>query len=144
MCVCVSLLLHPLKLLPLYPSFLPFDLSLFHSSFLLSYSYHQTITLFTLSSNLTPPLPRPLLAFSPSLSLPLFHYLYSPSFLQGNYDNFKEQEAVKQHQQQKLWEKQEKKLREMKGKGVSKENAEKAQLKAKAREPGKRLAPSFF
>jgi hypothetical protein len=57
--------------------------------------------------------------------------------VQGNYDNFKEQEAVKQHQQQKLWEKQEKKLREMKGKGVSKENAEKAQLKAKAREPGK-------
>lgn len=55
---------------------------------------------------------------------------------QGNYDNFKEQEAVKQKQQQKLWEKQERKLREMKSKGVSKENAEKAQLKAKAREPG--------
>jgi hypothetical protein len=43
---------------------------------------------------------------------------------------------VKQKQQQKLWEKQERKLREMKSKGVSKENAEKAQLKAKAREPG--------
>ena len=57
--------------------------------------------------------------------------------LQGNYDNFKEQEAVKQKQQQKLWEKQEKKLREMKSKGVSKEKAEKEQLKSKAREPGK-------
>jgi hypothetical protein len=45
---------------------------------------------------------------------------------------------VKQKQQQKLWEKQERKLREMKSKGVSKENAEKAQLKAKAREPGER------
>ena len=43
---------------------------------------------------------------------------------------------MKQKQQQKLWEKQERKLREMKSKGVSKENAEKAQLKAKAREPG--------
>lgn len=46
---------------------------------------------------------------------------------------------MKQKQQQKLWEKQEKKLREMKSKGVSKENAEKAQLKSKAREPGKSL-----
>ena len=38
---------------------------------------------------------------------------------------------------QKLWEKQERKLREMKSNGVSKLNAEKAQLKQKAREPGK-------
>ena len=37
---------------------------------------------------------------------------------------------------QKLWEKQERKLREMKSNGVSKLNAEKAQLKQKAREPG--------
>ena len=35
----------------------------------------------------------------------------------GNYDNFKEQEAVKLKQQLKDWEKQEKKLRELKAKG---------------------------
>lgn len=77
------------------------------------------------------------LLFSNSNSITIvFLYIIPP---QGNYDNFKEQEAVKQKQQQKLWEKQEKKLREMKSKGVSKENAEKAQLKSKAREPGKSL-----
>lgn len=56
----------------------------------------------------------------------------------GNYDNFKEQEAVRRRQLQKDWEKQEKKLRELKAKGVTKQNAEKAQLKAKSREPGAR------
>lgn len=38
----------------------------------------------------------------------------------------------------KDWEKQEKKLRELKNKGVTKQNAEKVQLKAKSREPGAR------
>jgi ATP-binding cassette, subfamily F, member 1 len=56
----------------------------------------------------------------------------------GNYDNFKEQEAVRKKQLQKDWEKQEKKLRELKAKGVTKQNAEKQQLKAKSREPGAR------
>ena len=56
----------------------------------------------------------------------------------GNYDNFKELEAVKCKQQLKAWEKQERKLKELKAKGVTKENAEKAQLKNKAREPGAR------
>jgi ATP-binding cassette subfamily F protein 1 len=56
----------------------------------------------------------------------------------GNYDNFKEQEAVRRKQLQKDWEKQEKKLRELKAKGVTQKNAEKAQLKAKSREPGAR------
>jgi ATP-binding cassette subfamily F protein 1 len=56
----------------------------------------------------------------------------------GNYDTFKEQEATKRKQQQKDWEKQEKRIREMKSKGVTKENAEKAQIKAKTREPGAR------
>jgi ATP-binding cassette subfamily F protein 1 len=56
----------------------------------------------------------------------------------GNYDNFKEQEAVKVQQQQKAWEKQEKKLRELKSKGVTKENAEKVQIKSRSREPGAR------
>jgi ATP-binding cassette subfamily F protein 1 len=56
----------------------------------------------------------------------------------GNYDNFKEQEAVKRKQQQKAWEKQEKKLKELKSKGITKQNAEKEQLKVKAREPGAR------
>ena len=56
----------------------------------------------------------------------------------GNYDTFKEQEAVKLKQQIKAWEKQEKRLKELKAKGLTKENAEKAQLKSKAREPGAR------
>jgi ATP-binding cassette, subfamily F, member 1 len=56
----------------------------------------------------------------------------------GNYDNFKEQEVIKRAQQQKAWEKQEKKLRELKAKGVTKANAEKEQLKQKGREPGAR------
>lgn len=47
----------------------------------------------------------------------------------GNYDTFKEQEAIKMKQHQKNWEKQEKRLREMKMKGTSKQNAEKSVLK---------------
>lgn len=56
----------------------------------------------------------------------------------GNYDSFKEQEATHRKQLVKDWEKQEKKLKELKAKGITKENAEKAQLKAKSREPGAR------
>lgn len=56
----------------------------------------------------------------------------------GNYDTFKEQEATRRKQLVKEWEKQEKKLKELKAKGITKENAEKAQLKAKSREPGAR------
>jgi ATP-binding cassette subfamily F protein 1 len=56
----------------------------------------------------------------------------------GNYDSFKEQEATRRKQLEKDYDKQEKKLKEMKAKGVTKENAEKAQLKAKSREPGAR------
>jgi len=56
----------------------------------------------------------------------------------GNYDTFKEQEAIKLKQQQKAWEKQEKRLREMKSKGQTKQNAEKSLLKSKSREPGAR------
>ena len=59
-----------------------------------------------------------------------------PSYPRGNYDNFKEQEAVKRKQQQKAWEKQEKQLRELRAKGITKQNAEKAQLEKKKREPG--------
>jgi ATP-binding cassette subfamily F protein 1 len=56
--------------------------------------------------------------------------------IRGNYDTFKEQEEVKRKQQQKAWEKQEKRIRELKAKGVTKVNAEKEQLKQKSREPG--------
>lgn len=56
----------------------------------------------------------------------------------GNYDSFKEQEATRRKQVQKEWEKQEKRLKEMKAKGITKDNAEKAELKAKSREPGAR------
>jgi hypothetical protein len=131
-CVCVCVCL-PLFLLPHCPSSPSLFTTLFHT-FILP-SFHLTfIHLFYYSLSI------PSHSLFPSLSFPPYPCLLTLStlsFLQGNYDNFKEQEAVKQHQQQKLWEKQEKKLREMKGKGVSKENAEKAQLKAKAREPGK-------
>jgi ATP-binding cassette, subfamily F, member 1 len=54
----------------------------------------------------------------------------------GNYDNFKEQEATKRKQLQKAWEKQEKRLRELKSKGQTKQNAEKSVIKSKSREPG--------
>lgn len=60
----------------------------------------------------------------------------------GNYDSFKEQEATKRQQLQKAWEKQEKKIREMKMKGLSKESAEKSQLKSRSREPGARSKKS--
>ncbi|CAE7632571.1 ABCF4, partial [Symbiodinium microadriaticum] len=56
----------------------------------------------------------------------------------GNYDTFKEMEATKRKQLQKAWEKQEKRLRELKSKGQTKQNAEKAVLKSKSREPGAR------
>jgi ATP-binding cassette subfamily F protein 1 len=58
----------------------------------------------------------------------------------GNYDTFKELEAQKRKAQQKAWEKQEKRLRELKSKGVTKQNAEKKALeeKSKKREPGAR------
>lgn len=56
----------------------------------------------------------------------------------GNYDSFKKQETVKLAEQQEAWEKQEKRIRAMKAKGLTKENAEKEQLKSKSREPGAR------
>lgn len=58
----------------------------------------------------------------------------------GNYDSFKEQEEVRRKQLLKAWEKQERKLRELKRSGVSKANAEKEQMKAakNKREPGAR------
>jgi len=59
-------------------------------------------------------------------------------YYRGNYDTFKEQEEIKRKQAQKNWEKQEKKLKEMKNKGMTKDNAEKAQVKSKSREPGAR------
>ena len=59
----------------------------------------------------------------------------------GNYDSFKEQEATKRKQQAKAWDKQEKKIRELKAKGITQTNAEKAQLDSKKkREPGARSA----
>jgi ATP-binding cassette subfamily F protein 1 len=56
----------------------------------------------------------------------------------GNYDQFKEQEALKQKAHLKAWEKQEKRLKELKAKGITKTNAEKEQIKSKSREPGAR------
>lgn len=61
----------------------------------------------------------------------------------GNYDTFKEQEATRHKQLIKDWEKQEKRLKELKAKGLNKANAEKAQIqnmKNKSREPGARAA----
>jgi ATP-binding cassette, subfamily F, member 1 len=55
----------------------------------------------------------------------------------GNYDSFKEQEETRHKQLIKDYEKQEKKLKELKSKGITKENAEK-QLKQKSRESGAR------
>jgi ATP-binding cassette subfamily F protein 1 len=62
----------------------------------------------------------------------------------GNYDSFKEQETVRRKQLMKAWEKQERKLRELKRSGVSKANAEKEQMKAAKgkREPGARSKKS--
>lgn len=45
---------------------------------------------------------------------------------------------MRRKQVQKEYEKQEKKLRELKAKGVTQKNAEKVQLKSKSREPGAR------
>lgn len=60
-------------------------------------------------------------------------------YYKGNYDNFKEQEAVRRKQQQKDYDKQEKKMRELRLKGATKANAEKSALsQKKAREPGAR------
>jgi ATP-binding cassette, subfamily F, member 1 len=61
-------------------------------------------------------------------------------YYRGNYDTFKEQEEIKRKQMQKNWEKQEKRIKEMKNKGMTKDNAEKAQVKSKSREPGARAA----
>ena len=58
-------------------------------------------------------------------------------YYKGNYDTFKEQEETKRKQTQKAWEKQEKKLRELKSK-VSSQKAEKVMLDKKKREPGAR------
>lgn len=57
----------------------------------------------------------------------------------GNYDSFKKMEATKMKQQQKDWEKQEKRLRELKRQGQSKAKATEAVQKNK-REPGARSA----
>jgi ATP-binding cassette subfamily F protein 1 len=61
-------------------------------------------------------------------------------YYRGNYDSFKEQETTVRKQRQKDWEKQERKLKELKVKGQSKAGAEKAVVKSKSREPGARAA----
>jgi len=58
----------------------------------------------------------------------------------GNYDSFKEQEETRRKQLLKAWEKQEKRLRELKAKGQTKQSAEKSLLKSKSREPGARAS----
>jgi ATP-binding cassette subfamily F protein 1 len=60
------------------------------------------------------------------------------AYYKGNYDTFKEQEKIKKEHVLKEYEKQQKKIRELKTKGMTKENAEKAQVKIKSREPGAR------
>jgi ATP-binding cassette subfamily F protein 1 len=55
----------------------------------------------------------------------------------GNYDSFKKAEATKIKQQQKDWEKQEKRLRELKRQGQSKAKATET-VKKNKREPGAR------
>lgn len=57
----------------------------------------------------------------------------------GNYDSFKKAEATKLKQQQKDWEKQEKRLRELKRQGQSKAKATET-VKKNKREPGARTA----
>ena len=57
----------------------------------------------------------------------------------GNYDSFKKAEAAKIKQQQKDWEKQEKRLRELKRQGQSKSKATET-VKKNKREPGARSA----
>ena len=56
----------------------------------------------------------------------------------GNYDTFKEQESIKKVQVQKLYDKQEKRMKELKSKGITKTNAEKDIIKKSTREPGAR------
>jgi len=56
----------------------------------------------------------------------------------GNYDNFKKAEKAKFQQQVKAWEKQEKRLRELKRSGQSKAKATETVKKALKREPGAR------
>jgi ATP-binding cassette subfamily F protein 1 len=56
----------------------------------------------------------------------------------GNYDNFKKAEKAKFVQQVKAWEKQEKRLRELKRSGQSKAKATETVKKAQKREPGGR------
>ena len=57
----------------------------------------------------------------------------------GNYDSFKKAETAKLKQQQKDYEKQEKRLRQLKGQGQSKAKATEA-VKKNKREPGARAA----
>ena len=57
----------------------------------------------------------------------------------GNYDSFKKAEAVKMKQLQKAWEKQEKRLRELKRSGQSKAKANET-IKKNKREPGARAS----
>lgn len=63
--------------------------------------------------------------------LKLAHY-------KGNYDIFKKMEQTKMKQQQKEWEKQEKRLRELKRQGQSRAKATETVKKASKREPGAR------
>uniref|UniRef100_A0A7S1ZRI5 ABC transporter domain-containing protein n=1 Tax=Ditylum brightwellii TaxID=49249 RepID=A0A7S1ZRI5_9STRA len=58
----------------------------------------------------------------------------------GDYDSFKKAEATKVKQQQKAWEKQEKRLRELKRSGQSKKTATENVKKSSKREPGARAA----
>lgn len=58
----------------------------------------------------------------------------------GNYDSYKELQEVRKKQLLKDYEKQEKRIRELKSKGITQTNAEKLQLKSKSREPGARSA----
>lgn len=56
----------------------------------------------------------------------------------GDYDQFKKEQATRLKQQQKAWEKQEKRLRELKRSGQSKKKAAETVTKNKKREPGAR------
>ena len=56
----------------------------------------------------------------------------------GNYDSFKDQEALNRKKLLKDWEKQEKRIRELKMKGITKGKAEQQALQKKSREPGAR------
>ncbi len=56
----------------------------------------------------------------------------------GDYDQFKKEQATRFKQQQKAWEKQEKRLKELKRSGQSKAKAAETVKKNKKREPGAR------